>query len=280
MGAAIGLGAAIGALLVVQGLTGPQPGRRDPGRRAHGRRGAGARARLVLQGLATALATAAAVLVLTGIPMAALLGAIVGGWSPSLVRRRRAATARGARRAAWPDAIDDLLTAVRAGVPLPEAMCTAAGSGPEPLRAGFAAYARAWRQGRPFTEALAAMQHRCADADADRVVVSLSLVMAAGGRNVGRVLATQSEFLRADLRMRGEIESRQSWTVNAARVAVAAPWLAVAALSIRGEAAAAYASPIGAVVLLITAGVGAAAYWVMTRIGALPERARLPEVGT
>jgi tight adherence protein B len=273
MGAVIGLGLAIGALLIVQGVTGPQPSAR---RRPH--RDPWAQARSVLRSAAAALLAAAVALVLTGIPMVALLAGMVGASAPVIVRRRRAAAQQRARRAAWPDAIDDLLTAVRAGVPLPEAMCAAAASGPEPLRPGFAAYARAWRQGRPVTEALIAMQRQCADADADRVVVSLSLVMTAGGRNVGRVLATQSEFLRSDLRMRGEIESRQSWTVNAARVAVAAPWLAVAALSVRGEAAAAYASPTGAVVLLITAVVGVGAYWVMTRIGALPQPPRLPEV--
>ena len=79
--------------------------------------------------------------------------------------------------------------------------------------------------------------------------------------------------------MRGEIDARQSWTVNAARVAVAAPWLAVAALSVRGEAAAAYASAAGAAVLLVTAVVGVGAYWAMTRIAALPSPQRLPEVG-
>ncbi len=273
MGAAVGLGIAIGALLIVQGLTRPpQQAPRSPKRDLAGL------ARAVLQAGATAVLAAGAVLVLTGIPVVALLAAVVGAAAPVVVRRRRAARDRRSRRAAWPDAIDDLLTAVRAGVPLPEAMCGLATSGPQPLRSGFGAYARSWRQGRSLTEALGAMQRQFADADADRVVVSLALVTSAGGRNVGRVLATQADFLRTDLRMRGEIESRQSWTVNAARVAVAAPWLAVAALSVRGEAAAAYASPMGAAVLLVTAVVGAAAYWVMTRIGALPEPARLPEV--
>jgi len=92
------------------------------------------------------------------------------------------------------------------------------------------------------------------------------------------MLATQGDFLRTDLRLRGEIDARQSWTVSAARVAVAAPWLAVAALSIRGESAAAYASAAGAAVLLVTAIIGVVAYWAMTRIAALPQPQRLPDV--
>ena len=37
-----------------------------------------------------------------------------------------------------------------------------------------------------------------------------------GGSELGRLLRTLSAFLRADARTRGEIEARQSWTVNAA----------------------------------------------------------------
>lgn len=272
MGALIGLGLALGALLVVQGLTGSAA----PARRRSLDPRATVRAAALAAGWG--LVSALLALVLTGVPMVGLLAGALGAAAPSVLRQRRAAARRRARRAAWPNAIDDLLSAVRAGVPLPEAMCTAATAGPEPLQPGFAAFARSWRLGRSFPESLLALQRECSDADADRVVVSLSLVMAAGGRNVGRVLATQSDFLRTDLRMRGEIESRQSWTVNAARVAVAAPWLAVGALSVRGEAAAAYASGIGAAVLAVTAIVGAGAYVAMTRIGALPEPRRLPEV--
>ena len=38
-------------------------------------------------------------------------------------------------------------------------------------------------------------------------------------------------FLREDARTRAELETRQSWTVNAARLAVAAPWAVLAMLS-------------------------------------------------
>lgn len=274
MGAVVGLGVAIGLLLVLQGFGSPRP-RRTRDRR---RRPSGAVLRTVAGAIAIAVVSAVATLVVTGIPVVALIAGVVGAAGPHLLRVRRADAARRARRAAWPDALGDLLTAVRAGVPLPEAVAAAAAHGPAPLRPGFAVYAAAWRRGCSFTESLGALQRYFADADTDRVVVSLTLAASSGGRNVGRVLATQSDFLRADLRMRGEIESRQSWTVNAARVAVAAPWLAVAALSVRGEAASAYASPVGALVLLVTAVAGAIAYWVMTRLGALPQPSRLPDV--
>ena len=274
MGAVVGLGFAIGLLLVLQGALERRPRSRRPARRSWGPMLLGG-----VRALGLAILAAGAVLVATGVPVVALLAGAAGAGLPMLRRQRRAQRQRREQRAAWPDAVDDLLTAVRAGMPLPDALCEAAIAGPEPLRPGYEAFAASWRRGSSFVEGLAAMQRAFGNADADRVVVSLALASESGGRNVGRVLATQSDFLREDLRMRGEIDARQSWTVNAARVAVAAPWLAVAALSVRGEAAAAYASAAGAAVLLVTAVVGVGAYWAMTRIAALPGPQRLPEVG-
>lgn len=81
-------------------------------------------------------------------------------------------------------------------------------------------------------------------------------------------------MLREDMRTRGELEARQSWTVNGAKVAVAAPWLVLALLATRPQAAAAYATTAGAVVLLIGAVVSVIAYRLMLRLGRLPEEER------
>jgi tight adherence protein B len=276
MGAVLGLAFGVGLLLVITGVV-----RRPEQRRsARPRTDPVATVRTSAGSLIAGLLGAVGCLVLTAIPMAALLAGVAAASVPFLLRRRSRHQQQRAQAAAWPDAVDGLLSATRAGVPLSEAICEAAVVGPEPLRAGFARYAAVWRRGGSFEEALAALQRFCQDPSADRVAVSLALAAQTGGSNVGRVLATQADFLRSDLRMRGEIDARQSWTVSAARVAVAAPWLAMAALSLRSEAAKAYATPLGAAVLLVTALVGVASYAAMRRIAALPAPQRLPEVGT
>lgn len=272
MGAVLGLTFGIGLLLVLTGLTQPRARTRAPRWRLR------LRVRPVASSVLAMLLAGTAVLVLTAIPAAALIGALAAAAVPSALARNRERRSRAARSAAWPDAVDGLLGAVRAGVPLPEAITEAASSGPEPLRPGFGVYASAWRRGGTFKASLRAMQRYFHDPAADRVIVSLALAAEAGGADAGRVLATQGDFLRSDLRMRAEIDAKQSWTVSAARVAVAAPWLAVLAVSIRTESARAYATAAGAAVLLFAAVVCTAAYWLMTRIAALPQPARLPEV--
>jgi tight adherence protein B len=110
---------------------------------------------------------------------------------------------------------------------------------------------------------------------ADRLVESLRIAREVGGSDLGRLLRTLSIFLREDARTRSELEARQSWTVSAARLAVAAPWLVLLVLSSRPESVEAYASGTGMLVLLAGGAISAFAYWLMLRIGRLPEEERV-----
>ena len=78
---------------------------------------------------------------------------------------------------------------------------------------------------------------------------TIRLAREVGGTDVGTVLRTLSAFLREDARTRAELEARQSWTVNAARVAVAAPWLVLLLLGSQPETARAYDTATGTAVL-------------------------------
>ena len=64
------------------------------------------------------------------------------------------------------------------------------------------------------------------------------------------MLRTLAAFLRDDLAARREIEARQSWTVVAARVAAAAPWVVLLLVSSRAQGARAFDSTAGFAVLV------------------------------
>jgi len=110
---------------------------------------------------------------------------------------------------------------------------------------------------------------------ADRIVEALLAARDVGGSDLGRMLRTLSDFVRQDLRFRGEAEARRSWTVNGARLAIAAPWLVLLLLSTRPEAAVAYQTSAGMFVLVACAGACVLAYYLMTRIGRLPDEVRV-----
>ena len=207
-------------------------------------------------------------------PISACFG-LFGGWLPMAVVRWRARKRTATLRQLWPDVVDHLRSAIRAGLSLPEALIQLGDKGPEELRHVFRDFGADYRAGGQFDPALNRLKQRLADPVADRIVEALRLTREVGGSDLGRLLGTLAEFLRESARTRSELEARQSWTVNAARLAVAAPWIVMVLLATRPEAVAAYNTAMGAAVLLGGLVVSAFCYSVMLRIGALPEDERV-----
>lgn len=194
---------------------------------------------------------------------------------PRSLVRMRARRRRSVLRELWPDAVDNLASGVRAGLALPEALSQLAVRGPEELRPAFQAFAQDYRTSGRFQDCLNRLKERLADPVGDRLVESLRIAREVGGSDLGRVLRTLSTFLREDARTRGELETRQGWTVNAARLAVAAPWVVLAMMSLQRESLKAYGTPTGVVVLVVGGVVTLASYRLMLRIGRLPEDRRV-----
>lgn len=279
-GALIGLGVGLGALLIVLGVSLPRTARDVRVSRLRRLIDRAGLERVSPSGVVAgcaglSLVAGLVVLVISGVAVVGLLAAIVAGYLPLAILRRRARTRSTALRSAWPDAVDMLASAVRAGMSLPEAVIDMGVRGPEALRPAFRAFAADYRATGSFAVALEQLKEALRDPVADRVIVSLGIAREVGGSDLGRVLATLSDFLRQDARARGEIEARQSWTVNAARVAVAAPWITLLLLCTRPETVAAYSTATGAIVLIGSAVLSVVAYRVMTAIGKLPDEPRV-----
>lgn len=224
---------------------------------------------------ATAITTFVLGLAVSRSPAIAVCFAAMAGYGPLALVRSRARRRRAALRGVWPEVVDHLASGIRAGLSLPEALGQLGNRGPAELRAPFRAFAEDYRVSGRFGECLDTLKARLADPVADRLVEALRLTRDVGGTDLGRLLRTLSAFLREDARTRGELEARQSWTVNAARLAVAAPWVVLALLSTRPETTQAYNTTAGAAVLATGAGSSIVAYRLMVRIGRLPEDVRV-----
>jgi tight adherence protein B len=211
----------------------------------------------------------------TRVPAVALCFALMAGYAPILLVRMRARRRRSVMRDLWPDVVDNIGSAVRAGLALPEALSQLTMRGPQELRPAFAAFAEDYRTTGRFQECLDRLKERLSDPVADRLIESLRIAREVGGSDLGRLLRTLSAFLREDARTRAELETRQGWTINAARLAVAAPWIVLAMLSTRPDSLQAYSRPAGVLVLALGAALSLVAYRVMVRIGRLPEEARV-----
>ena len=210
------------------------------------------------------------------VPVAALapVAGLVAASLPIVALRARAAARRRALRQVWPDVVDHLVSGIRAGLGLPEAIGSLAESAPDAVRAPFREFRREYARTARFGEALDDLKASLADPVADRIVETLRMAREVGGTELPGVLRSLAQYLRTDAAVRAEVEARQSWVRNAARLGVAAPWVVLLLLGTRPEAAAAYNSAGGAALVLIGLGVTLVAYRLMIALGRLPEEGR------
>ena len=282
MGALVGLGVGVGLLLIWSAFALPRrPRPAAPTSTALGRLLGRAgladvtpTSVLSLCAVLFAVAFALVQAVSRTVPVAVAFAAMAA-WLPIAVLRQRAARRLRDFAEVWPEAVDNLASAVRAGLSLPDAVAALGTNGPEALRADFAQFALDYQVTGRFGECLDRLKDRLADPVGDRVIEGLRLAREVGGGDLGRLLRNLSGFLRDDARTRSELESRQAWTVNGARLAVAAPWIVLLLMSFQTTAIRQYASPGGVLVLGIGFGVCVLAYWAMMRIGRLPTEKRI-----
>lgn len=221
------------------------------------------------------LVVAAAVWAPSGAVVPALALGLVASLLPMMVLRAAARRRTTAQREVWPEAVDHIASAIRAGMSLPEALVQLSRKGPEQLQPAFVEFSRDYQASGDFSNSLDRLKVRLADPVGDRIVEALRITRDVGGTDLGILLRTLSSFLREDARTRSELEARQSWTINAARLALAAPWIVLALMSTRPQAAQAYDSTAGLVMILIGGAVSLVAYRVMLMIARLPQDERV-----
>lgn len=281
MGALVGLGAGLGLLLVWVAFTVPRASAR-PARRGRladlldraGLSGTSPRSVVALC-LGSAVVVGLAIELLSGTAPVAAAFAAMAGYLPVAVLSGRARRRQRELAEVWPEAVDNLASAVRAGMSLPEALGQLGRRGPGPLREPFTAFAADYQVTGRFGDSLDRLKDRLADPVGDRVIEGLRIARDVGGGDLGRLLRGLALHLREDARTRAELESRQAWTVNGARLAVAAPWLVLLMLCFQRPVIGRYASPAGVVVLGIGAISCLVAYRLMVRIGRLPAERRV-----
>ncbi|MCU1602532.1 MAG: Type secretion system domain protein [Frankiales bacterium] len=283
MGGFLGLLLGIGLLLVWRArTTPPRPRSQDEGWQVRTREllvQAGIEGVSPSQLLTASVALGLVTFVLVvGTSKVLVIGLAFGGFAAllplTLVRRRRAQRSVELREV-WPEAVDNLASGVRAGLSLPEALTQLGVRGPEQLRQAFRRFGEDYRATGRFAESLDRLKANLSDPVGDRVVEALRMAREVGGTDLGRLLRTLSAFLREDARTRAELETRQGWTVNAARLALAAPWVLLLLLSTQPTAVAAYNTAAGVLVLVLGGGISFVAYRVMIRIARLPIERRV-----
>jgi tight adherence protein B len=221
-----------------------------------------------------AVAAGALAQALLGIQPLTIVGLIAGLALPSVLVAWRSQARRRANRTMWPDVVDHLVAAVRSGLALPDSVSSVGQSGPMATRAAFAEFEREYRSTGSFSHSLDKLKDALADPIADRILETLRMAREVGGSDLTMVLRSLAAWLRQDTAIRQEVEARQSWVVNAAKLGAAAPWIVLLLLASRPEAALAYNTPAGLVLIIGGLVVTVVAYRVMIALGRLPQERR------
>ncbi len=224
---------------------------------------------------AAGVVTFAVMLLVSKTTTVSLTFGLVAAYLPFALAKARAARIQRERLDVWPAAVDDLGSAVRAGMGLPEAVGALGSRGPEALRPAFEQFRHDYERTGRFNDCLDRLASRLDDPVGDRVIEGLRIAREVGSGDLGRLLRNLSMYLRDEARTRAELEARQSWAVNGARLACAAPWVVLLFLSFQPGVIHRYQSSAGAAILVFAGLACLLAYRVMMRIGRLPREQRI-----
>jgi len=230
--------------------------------------------------LGLGVAVGAVVGAAVGVPA---LGVVAGGVAvafPRMVFARRRAALVQERLAAWPDAIRDIITHLRASLSMHASLCEVGRSGPVPLRPYFNRYA-GLSGALDQRAAIEVVREDLADPMSDRVIEVLLVAFDQGSSVVIDILHDLASSSSEDLRLLDEIETLQLETKLEARGAAVLPFVVLAMLCVFTPGYRSfYATPAGWFVIAMGAAMSFGGLLVIRRLGRVPSEERILAVGT
>lgn len=189
--------------------------------------------------------------ILTSSVIIAFVLALLAGSVPLIIEARRQSKELTERNAAWPDAIRQLISSLRAPMSVHASLLDLAAAGPLPLRPAFQTYALLTRR-LDSKQALEMVRRDLADPVSDRIIEVLILSLEQGAAVTLDVLDELSQSVTEDLRLNETIRTMMmDVKIDAAAIAIIPFGLLLATLAIMEEWRRFYGSTGGQVVLLL-----------------------------
>jgi Flp pilus assembly protein TadB len=277
LAALLGLGTALGAVLVAAGLAGRQDGHPDldPGPGALSRF-TGGRQPVERRRVAACVAVGLLVAVVTRWPVAAALAAGAAWVLPDILGPDRHHARRVARIdaiATWTEALRDNLSGA-AG--LEQAITASAIESPEPIREEVTRLATRLRRGWLLRDALRAFAAELADPTADLVVAGLLMAAKGNAGQLGEVLGELAVSARKKVAVRERVAAGRRRNHTSARVIVGATLvMAVGLVVLNRGYLAPFDTATGQLVLLAAGALFGFAFWWLARLTRDAETARV-----
>jgi tight adherence protein B len=226
------------------------------------------------------VAVAVVIYAATGTAALAIPPAIAVGLAPRVFYQRRHARAVAERRAAWPEAIRDVLAHLAVGQTLHRSLCLLASAGPVALRPSWQRYERNSAALDPVT-ALELVRAELADPVSDRVIEAFIAAHEHGRDVVVAVLRSLADNVTSDLQLHEQITTGQTETRSQAVIAVILPFLVLVFLVTANDGYRSfYRTPGGWIVVTLGVLMAVGGWKLIATLGRIPaeERVLVPHV--
>lgn len=213
-------------------------------------------------------------LLFTGIPaLAACLAILV--LATGLEVLRIIATSRAtAFEKLWPQVFDSFQNASQSSISLSEQLDYLAQNGPLRLRHHFAQLGYELESGQEMQLALSRFRTAIGSRHADFLALLIELSDELGSHSMSKTWEAASSELRSEQAIFGQVLAKQGWVLGSAKISLVAPWLIALVLIQLEQNKVAFATELGAVVLVLGLALSGLAYFIVNRLASLtlPQR--------
>ncbi len=174
---------------------------------------------------------------------------------------------------AWPQVFDSFQSAAVSGVSLREQLEHMANQGPIALRNEFGGLLELYDSGFEVDQLMPQLRKRFANRHADLLAMLIELDSELGGHGMSITYQRAAVQVRREQGELAQLQAKQGWVSASAKLALMAPWLVALVLIQLAQNKAAFATELGAVILIVGLALSLLAYALVNRLGRLP----LPE---
>jgi tight adherence protein B len=171
--------------------------------------------------------------------------------------------------ALWPQVFDSFQNAAQSSISLLEQLEYVSQSGPIRLRPHFAKLRYELERGDEPQLALGAFRSAIGSRHADFLALLIELSSELGSNSMSKTWESAASELRSEHALFGQVLAKQGWVLGSAKISLIAPWLIAVVLIQLEQNRNAFASELGALVLILGLLLSALAYFLVNRLAKL-----------
>ena len=191
------------------------------------------------------------------------------------ILRLRGEARQRAFDSSWPQVFDNFQSGAISGLGLREQLEHLALKGPLDLRSEFQGLLDLYDSGYEIDLLMPVMRRRFANRHADFLALLIELDSELGGNGMAITYQRAALQVRREQGELAQLQAKQGWVSASAKVALFAPWLIALVLIQLPQNRAAFATELGAMVLILGLALSLLAYALVNRLGRLPLPSRV-----